>query len=230
MLSMRVLIVEDEDAIAQPLAEGLARAGFDPVRVDNGTDAISAVTGDRPDVVLLDLRLPDIDGFAVCRQIRTTSDVPIIIVSSLDDEVDRVVGLEIGADDYVVKPFGIRELVARIRAVTRRTFPEKESDDDTSGLPLKVGRLSIAPEARTAYIDNLPIDLTRLEFDLLARLVAEPGVPVSREHLMRDVWKTNWYGSGKTIDVHVGTLRRKVGDAVAIDAIRGFGYRVRPAA
>jgi two-component system response regulator RegX3 len=218
---MRLLVVEDDDAIAEPLIEGLRREGFDVSRVATGADALAAP---EPDLVLLDLRLPDVDGITVCKELRARSDVPIIVVSARGEEVDRVVGLEIGADDYVVKPFGLRELIARIRAVTRRT--ETRSRD--AG-PMVVGPLRVDTRAHRATLDGAELKLTAKEFDLLALLAREPGAVVDRERILRDVWHTSWYGSAKTVDVHVASLRRKLGDPGWIETVRGVGLRLRPA-
>ncbi len=216
---MRLLVVEDEDAIAEPLTEGLRREGFDVSRVATGAEALSAP---EPDLVLLDLRLPDIDGFTVCKELRARSDVPIIVVSARGEEVDRVVGLELGADDYLVKPFGLRELIARIRAVTRRA----EARDRDAG-PIVVGSLRIDARAYRATLDGAELKLTPKEFDLLALLAREPGTVVERERILRDVWHTSWYGSAKTVDVHVASLRRKLGDPGWIETVRGVGLRLR---
>ncbi|HEY6835370.1 MAG TPA: response regulator transcription factor [Gaiellaceae bacterium] len=215
---MRVLIVEDERPIAEPLAEGLRREGFDVEWAATGAAALEA---DEPDVVLLDLRLPDMDGLDVCRSLRARSDVPIIIVTARGDEPDRVVGLELGADDYVVKPFGLRELIARIRAVTRRgrTAPADGS--------VQVGELEVDPRARRVRLDGRELDLTPKEFDVLAMLARDPGAVVSRRRLLDEVWETSWYGSTRTIDVHVAALRRKLGDPGWIETVRGVGFRLR---
>jgi two-component system, OmpR family, response regulator RegX3 len=218
---VRVLVVEDEDAIAEPLAEGLRREGFEVERVATGGEALEAP---EPDVVLLDLRLPDLDGFEVCRQLRARSDVPIIVVSARGEEVDRVVGLELGADDYVVKPFGLRELIARIRAVSRRS----RSRGDAASV-IAVGALRIDPRSRRVSLDGSEVQLTAKEFDLLALLARDPGVVVDRERILRDVWHTTWYGSSKTIDVHVAALRKKLGDPAWIETVRGVGLRLRAA-
>jgi DNA-binding response OmpR family regulator len=215
---MRVLIVEDEQPIAEPLAEGLRREGIEVEWTATGTAALEAA---EPDVVLLDLRLPDMDGLDVCRAIRARSDVPIIIVSARGDEPDRVVGLELGADDYVVKPFGLRELIARIRAVTRRG---RTAQPDGS---VQVGELEVDPRARRVRLDGRELDLTPKEFDVLAMLARDPGAVVSRRSLLDEVWETSWYGSTKTIDVHVAALRRKLGDAGWIETVRGVGFRLR---
>ena len=213
-----MLVVEDEDAIAEPLVEGLRREGYEVARVATGREALDA---GETDVVLLDLRLPDIDGFTVCRELRARSDVPIIVVSARGEEVDRVVGLELGADDYIVKPYGLRELVARIRAVTRRR------EGATRRVVLRAGPLEVDERARRVSYDGRELQLTAKEFDLLALLASDPGSVVSRETILRRVWDTTWYGGQKTIDVHVASLRKKVGDPDAIETVRGIGYRLR---
>jgi len=218
---MRILVVEDEDAIAEPLVGGLRREGFDVDRAATGAAALEAPAAD---LVLLDLRLPDTDGLDVCRQLRERSDVPIIVVTARGEEADRVVGLELGADDYVVKPFGLRELIARIRAVTRRTSARPHAQE-----PIRVGGLEIDERARRATLDGRQLDLTPKEFDLLAALARDPGAAVSRRRLLEDVWDTTWYGSAKTIDVHVASLRRKLGDPGWIETVRGVGFRLRTA-
>ena len=217
-MDVRVLVVEDEDAIAEPLVEGLRREGYEVARVATGREALDA---GETDVVLLDLRLPDIDGFTVCRELRARSDVPIIVVSARGEEVDRVVGLELGADDYIVKPYGLRELVARIRAVTRRR------EGATRRVVLRAGPLEVDERARRVSYDGRELQLTAKEFDLLALLASDPGSVVSRETILRRVWDTTWYGGQKTIDVHVASLRKKVGDPDAIETVRGIGYRLR---
>ena len=215
---MRILLVEDEDAIAEPLTEGLRREGFDVERVASGGDALGAA---EPDLVLLDLRLPDIDGLRVCRELRARSDVPIIMITAKGEEIDKVVGLEVGADDYLVKPFGFRELLARVRAVTRRTAAAPRRAE------LTVGPLKIDEAARTAAVGERPLDLTPKEFDVLALLAREPGVVVSKEKILEQVWETTWFGSAKTIDVHVAALRKKLGDPGWIETVRGVGLRLR---
>jgi DNA-binding response OmpR family regulator len=215
---MKLLLVEDEDSIADPLAAGLRREGFDVTRVATGTDALAA---EEPDLVLLDLRLPDVDGFSVCRQLRARSEVPIIVVSARGEEVDRVVGLEIGADDYVVKPFGLRELVARIRAVSRRTESRRAEADE-----LVAGAVRIDLRAHRVTVSGREVHLTGKEFDLLTVLARDAGAVVDRERLLREVWHTTWYGSSKTVDVHVAALRRKLGDPSLIETVRGIGLRL----
>jgi DNA-binding response OmpR family regulator len=216
---VRILVVEDEDAIAEPLAEGLRREGFEVERAATGAEALAAPL---PDLVLLDLRLPDVDGYTVCRELRGRSDVPIIVVTAKGEEVDRVVGLELGADDYVVKPFGFRELVARIRAVSRRA----RGGADRAEAPIRVGALEVDLRARRATVAGREVTLTAKEFDLLALLAREAGAVVPRRRILEEVWNTSWYGSSKTVDVHVATLRRKLGDPRWIETVRGIGHRL----
>lgn len=218
---MRVLLVEDDPNIAASIRDGLQRHGFDVDVLDRGHPALEA--GQSADVVLLDLGLPDIDGVDVCRELRARSDVPIIVVSARDDELDRVVGLEVGADDYVVKPFGMRELIARVRAVTRRSTHaiEHAADDE----PLRLGALVVDTRTRRAAVAGREVTLTPNEFDLLAVLVAQPGTVLRREYLLEQVWDMNWFGSTKTLDVHVASLRKKLGDSGWIETVRGVGFR-----
>src|SRR5512146_2689214 len=215
---MHILVVEDEDSIAEPLVDGLRREGFDVSRVATGADALEAAPSD---LVLLDLRLPDVDGLDVCRRVRERSEVPIIVVTARGEEADRVVGLELGADDYVVKPFGLRELIARIRAVTRRSAARDRLHE-----PLRVGDLEVDERTRRATLDGRELDLTPKEFELLVALARDPGAAVSRQRLLADVWQTTWYGSAKTIDVHVASLRKKLGDPRWIETVRRVGFRL----
>jgi two-component system response regulator RegX3 len=218
---MRVLIVEDEDAIAEPLAEGLEREGYEVRRAATGAEALAA---DEVDVVLLDLRLPDVDGYTVCRELRSRSDVPIIILSARGEEVDRIVGLELGADDYLVKPFGFRELLARMRAVTRRAGPRA----DPTSPPARAGGLEIDARTRRAHVEGLELALTPKEFDLLALLASDAGAVVTRERILASVWDTTWLGPSRTIDVHVAALRKKLGAPGWIETVRGIGFRLVP--
>jgi DNA-binding response OmpR family regulator len=220
-----VLVVEDEPSIADPFARALLRGGFRPTVARTGAEALRAVHELAPDVVLLDLALPDADGRDVCRQIRAGSDVPIIIITASGSVTDRVVGLELGADDYVVKPFAVGEVIARIRAVLRRGRHARPAQRQ-----LVVGELTIDRAARRAFIADTELELTRKEFDLLDRLARDPGHVVTRETLMSDVWDENWFGSTKTLDVHVSWLRRKLGDDPLapryIHTVRGVGFRL----
>jgi DNA-binding response OmpR family regulator len=213
------LLVEDEDAIADPLSDGLRHEGFIVERASTGAQALAA---GKTDLVLLDLRLPDVDGLDVCRGLRARSDVPIIMVSARGEATDRVVALELGAADYIVKPFGLRELIARIRAVTRRTEPRARPPST-----LRVAGLMIDERARRALLDDRELELTPKEFDLLATLARDAGAAVSRQQLLEEVWNTTWFGSTKTIDVHVASLRRKLGDPAWIETVRGVGFRLR---
>lgn len=219
-----VLIVEDDERIAKPLLKGLEREGLEAEWVATGAAALERMRADgqtRPDVVLLDLRLPDVDGFEVCRQLRAAHDVPIIVVTARGEEVDRVLGLELGADDYVVKPFGFRELLARIRAVTRRAQPRSAADPVVTVGPLVVDR-----RTRRVTVDGAQVMLTHKEFDLLALLAEDPDAVSSRTQILEDVWDPHWYGPTKTLDVHVATLRKKLGHPEWIETVRGVGFRL----
>lgn len=221
--AMRLLVVEDDDGIAEPLVAGLRREGFEVERVADGAGALAA---GEPDLVLLDLRLPDMDGYAVAREMRRRSRVPIIMVTARGEEVDRVVGLEIGADDYVVKPFGLRELIARINAVMRRV-----SERAPAGPPdpvVRVGPLEIDRRAHRASLAGEPLALTPKEYALLELLASDPGAALDRRRILEEVWGSRWYGPTKTIDVHVSSLRRKLGDPGWIETVRGVGFRLRP--
>jgi DNA-binding response OmpR family regulator len=215
---VRLLVVEDDDAIAVPLTRGLEREGFEVDRARTGAEALA---GELPDVVLLDLGLPDIDGLEVCRRLRAASEVPVIVITARGDEVDRVVGLELGADDYIVKPFGFRELLARIRAVTRRAQPRVDD------LPrATVGALVVDRRTRRVVVADDELALTPKEFDLLALLASEPGTVFTRGRILEEVWDTHWYGPTKTLDVHVASLRKKLGDPAWIETVRGVGFRL----
>ncbi|MBM3672425.1 MAG: response regulator transcription factor [Actinobacteria bacterium] len=223
---MRVLLVEDDDTIASPLQRGLAREGFSVDRQATGNGALESVrVGAAPEVILLDLGLPDIDGFELCRELRQLTDVPVIVVTARGDEVDRVVGLELGADDYVVKPFGLRELVARIRAVSRRSSnaPISNGSEDLD----HDARLVVDRRTREVVVDGRDVALTPKEFDLLALLAEDPGAVCSRQRILDEVWDPHWYGPTKTLDVHVSSLRRKLGDPALVETIRGVGYRLQ---
>ena len=214
---MRVLLVEDDEPIAESLTRGLSRYGFEVQWVRTGTEALAA---DDFVLALGDLGLPDMDGLDVCRELRARGDVPIIVISARSDEVDRVVGLEIGADDYVTKPFGVREVVARIRAVMRRAQPTLKEPAQEHG------RLTIDRRGRRVHLDGAELELAPKEFDLLAFLAEEPGAVFTREQIMEAVWDENWFGPTKTLDVHVGVLRRKLGDAASLETVRGVGFRL----
>jgi DNA-binding response OmpR family regulator len=213
----RVLVVEDDDAIAEPLAQGLEREGYTVTRVATGTAALEQSD---VDLVLLDLGLPDLDGYEVCRRIRAKASTPIIVITARGDEVDRVVGLELGADDYVVKPFGHRELVARIRAVTRRAALV-----DSVAIQ-QVGDIAIDRRTRKVWNHDDEVALAPKEFDLLALLAEDAGAVVSRQQILEQVWDPHWYGPTKTLDVHVAALRKKLGRPQLIETVRGVGFRL----
>jgi two-component system, OmpR family, response regulator RegX3 len=221
-----ILMVEDEESITVPLAEALEREGFDTQVTGTVQEALELTEGALPDLVLLDVMLPDGSGYDVCRRLRERSRVPIIMLTARGEETDRIVGLELGADDYVVKPFSAREVAARIRAVLRRVDAEGPATRDG---PLGVGPVRLDPDRRSASVDGRDLELTRKEFELLELLLREAGNVVSRERLIDEVWDVNWFGSTKTLDVHVSGLRRKLGDDSAdprfIHTLRGVGFR-----
>ncbi|KLR61786.1 response regulator with CheY-like receiver domain and winged-helix DNA-binding domain [Actinobacteria bacterium IMCC26207] len=218
-IPVRILVVEDDKSIAEPLVAGLERNGFEAVHVATGRSALAAISG--IDLVLLDLGLPDLDGAEVCRRLRDLSSVPIIVVSARSEEVDRVLLLEMGADDYVVKPFGLRELIARIRAVSRRS-----ASSDNTPQQLISGDLTVDLRTHEVTINGDSVDLTPKEFDLLAYLASDPGAALTRRNILEEVWDANWYGSAKTLDVHVASLRKKLGHPEWIQAVRGVGFRL----
>jgi two-component system response regulator RegX3 len=220
---MRLLVVEDDPGIAEPLSAGLRREGFDIELAATGAMALEA---DECDLVLLDLGLPDMDGRDVCRLLRQRSKVPIIVVTARGDEIDRVILLELGADDYVVKPFGFRELVARIRAVLRRTG--EQSEPAPPDPCIVVGQLSIDTRTRSVTLDGSPVALTPKEHDLLVYLARDPGAVFTRKQLIEDVWDQNWWGSTKTLDVHIASLRKKLSPEL-IETVRGVGFRLAEA-
>ena len=221
----RILFVEDELSISQPFAKALTREGFEAVTAATAAEALELADRIEPDLVLLDLNLPDGDGRDVCRELQRRHDVPVVMLTARGSELDRVVGLELGADDYVVKPFSSAEVIARIRAVLRRAQRAPERLE-----PMTVGGLEVVPDRREVTLDGTAVDLTRREYDLLERLMRDAGRVVSREDLLNDVWDTNWFGSTKTLDVHVGQLRRKLGDDPAapsyLRTVRGVGFRM----
>ncbi len=229
----RALVVDDELPLAEVVASYLEREQFESVVAANGIDAISVARDFDPDVVILDLGLPGIDGLEVCRQLRTFSDAYVVMLTARDAEMDTVLGLTVGADDYVTKPFSPRELVARIRAMLRRPrvlqtvppAPEREPER-----PRVFGPLRIYVAGRQVYIDHEPILLTRTEFDILEALSSRPGIVLSRRQLLEIIRDGPWVGNEHLVDVHIGHLRRKIGDDVArpryITTVRGVGYRM----
>lgn len=223
---MSILLVEDDPSIAASIIDALASL-FTVVHVHNGHDALSAVGKSQVDLILLDLGLPDMDGTDVCREIRKSSGIPIIVISARGDEIDRVVTLEMGADDYMVKPFGMRELVARIRAVGRRVTSNGEAftHDTAAESARSINGLMIDQRSQRVELNGTPIHLTPKEFELVVYLSADPGAVYRRHDILRDVWDTNWYGTTKTLDAHVAAIRKKLGSPTWIESVRGVGFR-----
>ncbi|MBT8226325.1 MAG: response regulator transcription factor [Dactylosporangium sp.] len=222
----RALLVEDSPEFVLLCKHLLEREGFDVLVATDGERAVELARADPPELAVLDLGLPDVDGVEVCRRIRQFTDAYIVMVTGRADEVDKVVGLSVGADDYVTKPFSPRELAARIQAMRRR--PRAEVSRDTRDF----GSLSIDPVAREVTAERVPLDLTKIEFDLLDMLSSSPRRTFTRNQLLEDVWGDNWYGDDHIIDVHVGNLRRKLGESASaprhIRTVRGVGYRFEP--
>jgi DNA-binding response OmpR family regulator len=212
----RVLVVEDDSGIATQMVRGLARAGYEAEQVATGADALLRTSAD---VVLLDLGLPDIDGIEVCRQLRARSDAAIIVVTARGEEGDRVLALDEGADDYLVKPFGLAELLARIRAVLRRTMA---ADSEV----LRHGDLTVDLRTCRVAIAGREVALTPKEFGILECLATDPGRVVTRQEILEQAWDAHWYGPGKVLDVHMAALRRKLGEPGLIETVYGRGFRL----
>jgi DNA-binding response OmpR family regulator len=233
---MRLLLVEDDDHVAAALSAILARHGFQVTHARSGEEALQALlpAGAPPfGVVLLDLGLPDQDGYEVCGKIRKRTSIPVIMVTARSDVRSRIHGLNMGADDYVVKPYDTGELLARIHAVARRTGAAEEAAATAAGAPavVRLGPVSIELPTRRVSVDGTDVPLTRKEFDLLALLAQRPGVVFRREQIISEVWRTSWEGTGRTLEVHVASLRSKLRMPALIETVRGVGYRlVTPAA
>jgi DNA-binding response OmpR family regulator len=230
----KVLVVEDDEGVGAPLRRALQANGHEVTWLRTGVSALIEARALQPDVVLLDLGLPDVDGVEVCRAVRLSCESAVIVIlTARSEEMDVVVGLEAGADDYLVKPVGLTELLARVRAHVRRM---PGPDGPTVAQRLAVGSLVVDVGARRVHLGGIEVQLRPKEFDLIARLAAEPGVVVTRERLIADVWDENWFGSTKTLDVHVAAVRRKLADATdperggapVITTVRGRGYRIDP--
>mgnify|MGYP006270400881 FL=1 len=221
---MKVLLIEDDPALSQGVSEGLRTSGYEVLAVGTGQEGLDFALGaNPPDMVLLDLGLPDRDGYDVCREIRAVSSVPIIVISARDDEIDRVVGLELGADDYVPKPFGVRELVARIRAVSRRIGGEQSGDKSEVQ---QLGDLTIDRKAQKVFVKNEEIHLTATEYELLSVLSEDPGTVFRRTELLERIWDTALYVTPKTVDAHIAAIRKKLGHPEWIESKRGVGFRL----
>ena len=228
---LRALVVDDEVALADVVASYLKREHFDVSVAHDGDSALGVVREVDPDVVILDIGLPGVDGVEVCRQLRAFSDAYVVMLTARDTEVDTIVGLSVGADDYVTKPFSPRELVARVRAMLRRPRRAAESGADPTDEmtpPRTFGSLRISVDSREVYVDDVPVMLTRTEFDVLEALSSRPRAVLTRRQLLESVWGDSWVGNDNIIDVHIGHLRRKLGDNPAdarfVTTVRGVGY------
>lgn len=220
---MRILIVEDDDRVSAALEAFLGKAGYATVRAADGAAALDALGSDT-ECVLLDLGLPDIDGIDLCRRIRGRTGVPIIIATARSHVQDRIKGLRAGADDFISKPYDVRELVARIEAVTRR-FQQLHAQP-AGELAIEVGGVRFDLVTRQVLVDGAPVELTRKEFDIVAVLARYPGVVVPRERIIREVWNTEWHAFSRSLEVHIGSIRRKIGREPLIETVRGVGYRL----
>jgi DNA-binding response OmpR family regulator len=218
-----ILVAEDEANIADLVDLYLAREGFRVLKQSTGTGALEAVRDHRPRLVILDIGLPDIDGLEVCRRIRSVGNLPVIFLTARGDEVDRVLGLELGADDYLTKPFSPAELVARVKAVLRRV------DGGPPAEIVQAGRVTIDVGRREIRIDEDPVEFTTKEFDLLRFLAERPGLAQSRQQILDGVWGFDWYGDVRTVDVHIAQVRKKLDRACTITTVRGVGYRMETA-
>jgi DNA-binding response OmpR family regulator len=220
-----IVVIEDDHNISDLVAMYLRREGYRVLQADDGVGGLAYVDRDKPKMVIVDLGLPgELDGLEVCRRIRATSEIPVIILTARDDEVDRVLGLELGADDYVTKPFSTRELVARVRAILRRA---SRMSDAARSQPVivEVGELTVDTGRREVRVTGEPVALTTREFDLLVYLATNQGLALSRRQLLDAVWGEGWYGDERTVDVHVRQLRKKLGDAFLLTTVWGVGYR-----
>jgi DNA-binding response OmpR family regulator len=221
-MSRTILVVDDEPAILVLIRHNLEHEGFRVLTAEDGATALSVVTDQHPDLIVLDLMLPGIPGLEVLRQIRALSVVPVIVLTARKEEVDRVVGLEMGADDYVTKPFSVRELIARIKAMFRR------QDLGAATPEIVLHGLSVNMENRIVHIEGRSVNLTTTEFEILALLAQHPGRVFSRQELLRQVWGYGDLGDTRTVNVHIKNLREKLGEAQSlVETVRGIGYRIR---
>ena len=221
-----VLVVEDEASIASFVSLYLKNAGYDVKTAGTGAAALAQVAAEQPGLIVLDLMLPDIDGIEVCRRIRTRSDVPILMLTARDEDVDKIIGLEVGADDYMTKPFNPRELVARVKSILRRAAPERHPPESPV---IRHGDLSVDAGRREVKVGEEEVQLAPKEFDLLWELLDHRGLVLTRDQLLERVWGYTFAGDTRTVDVHVRQLRRKLGDASPIVTVWGVGYKVGPA-
>jgi DNA-binding response OmpR family regulator len=221
-----VLVVEDESSIASFVALYLKNAGYAVRTAANGGEALSAAAADQPDLIVLDLMLPDIDGIEVCKRIRQRSDVPILMLTARDEDVDKIIGLEVGADDYLTKPFNPRELVARVKSILRRAAPARRERESAV---IEHGDLRVDAGRREVRVGKEEVQLAPKEFDLLWELLDHRGLVLTRDQLLERVWGYTFAGDTRTVDVHVRQLRRKLGDASPIVTVWGVGYKVSPA-
>ena len=221
-----ILVVEDESSIASFVSLYLKNAGYVVRTAATGSEALSQVAAQMPGLIVLDLMLPDIDGIEVCKRIRQTSDVPILMLTARDEDVDKIIGLEVGADDYLTKPFNPRELVARVKSILRRTTPERREHETEQIIH---GDLRVDAGRREAHVGDDEIQLAPKEFDLLWELLDHRGLVLTRDQLLERVWGYTFAGDTRTVDVHVRQLRRKLGDASPIVTVWGVGYKVSPA-
>jgi len=218
-----VLVVEDEQSIASFVSLYLKNAGYAVRAVGTGSGALNAVAAEMPSLIVLDLNLPDMDGIEICRRIRKNSDVPILMLTARDEDVDKIIGLEVGADDYLTKPFNPRELVARVKSVLRRATSDRQIDE---GNELRHGDLHIHSGRREVLVGDQEIQLAPKEFDLLWELLDHRGIVLTRDQLLERVWGYTFAGDTRTVDVHVRQIRRKLGDASPIVTVWGVGYKV----
>ncbi len=230
-MSPRILVVDDEPAVTDLLAYNLRKAGYEILLAADGREALRLANQSNPDLILLDLMIPEVDGLDVCRELRKTNNVPIIMLTARNEEIDRVVGLELGADDYVSKPFSVRELLARIKAVLRRAQPN-ESEGETQTILHGKGGLQLNVENRIATVNETVLPLTRLEFDLLNLLLTNTKRVLTRERLLEQAWGYEFVGDTRAVDSAIKRLRAKLREASAeadcIEAVRGIGYRLNP--
>ena len=222
----KVLVVEDEASIASFVSLYLTNAGYLVSTVGSGQEALTQAESEQPDLIVLDLMLPDLDGIEVCRKIRQRSEVPILMLTARDEDVDKIIGLEVGADDYLTKPFNPRELVARVKSILRRSVPERRELETKQ---LKHGDLEIDAGRREVRVAGTEIQLAPKEFDLLWELLDHRGLVLTRDQLLERVWGYTFAGDTRTVDVHVRQLRRKLGDAAPVVTVWGVGYKVSPA-